>query len=139
MESEIVWLPDFKIAGIKQANSPVDGKNVCMCPIQVISSSNQNAWTSLKQPQSFRIETQDSSQRDHGAVPTSFPNIGRRKANERLADDKIGEELAPDATVWELYQEEANEFDSELANGRGNNLDMMLLFVSQFSLVVHPL
>lgn len=42
----------------------------------------------------------------------------------------IGKELAPDATIWELYQEEAKDHDSELVNGRNQNLDMMLLFVS---------
>lgn len=47
-----------------------------------------------------------------------------------MAEDKPGEELAGDATVWKLYLEEAAEHDEELVKGRYESLDVLLLFVS---------
>jgi hypothetical protein len=46
-----------------------------------------------------------------------------------MAADKPGQELAPDATIWRLYLEEADEHDQELVKGRHASLDMLLLFV----------
>ena len=54
----------------------------------------------------------------------------RIKPHERLAADKIGEELAPDAGIWQIYLDEAKEYDDELVTGRDENLNTMLLFVS---------
>lgn len=49
-----------------------------------------------------------------------------------MAEDTFGEELAPDATIWKLYVEEAIAQDQELVNAQNKNLDVMLLFVSAF-------
>ena len=40
-----------------------------------------------------------------------------------------GRELAPEASVWQLYVEEAKEYDNELVKSENDNLDLMLLFV----------
>ena len=65
------------------------------------------------------------------ATSTQIPlEFNRTKPHERLATDRIGEELAPDAGIWQIYLEEAKEHDDELVNGKNSNLDMMLLFVS---------
>ncbi|KAF8598459.1 hypothetical protein BDV93DRAFT_423609, partial [Ceratobasidium sp. AG-I] len=47
--------------------------------------------------------------------------------------DNIGEELAPDAGIWQLYLDEAKEHDDELVESQNKNLDMMLLFAALFS------
>ncbi|KAG9094283.1 hypothetical protein FRC07_011330, partial [Ceratobasidium sp. 392] len=39
----------------------------------------------------------------------------RPEAYERMAADKLGQELAHDATIWKLHLEEADEHDQELA------------------------
>ncbi|QRV93623.1 transmembrane protein [Ceratobasidium sp. AG-Ba] len=53
-----------------------------------------------------------------------------------MASDSPGEELAPDATIWKLYLEEAAEHDQELVDGRHKSLDMLLLFAALFSAVL---
>ncbi|KAF8593137.1 hypothetical protein BDV93DRAFT_419709, partial [Ceratobasidium sp. AG-I] len=50
--------------------------------------------------------------------------------------DKIGEELAPDAGIWQLYLDEAKEHDDELVDVKNKNLDMMLLFAALFSAIL---
>lgn len=72
-----------------------------------------------------------SSQATAPAAPNQ-PSTGfsRPKPHERLAADKIGEELAPDAGIWQIYLDEAKEHDDELVDSKNENLDMMLLFVS---------
>ncbi|QRW23909.1 U3 small nucleolar RNA-associated protein 10 [Rhizoctonia solani] len=55
---------------------------------------------------------------------------------DRLATDRIGEELNPDACIWRLYAEEAKEYDGEMAYERNKNLDTMLLFATLFSAIV---
>ncbi|KAF8596117.1 hypothetical protein BDV93DRAFT_410574, partial [Ceratobasidium sp. AG-I] len=50
--------------------------------------------------------------------------------------DKIGEELAPDAGIWQLYLDEAKEHDDELVDVRNKNLDMMLLLAALFSAIL---
>ncbi|KAF8601845.1 hypothetical protein BDV93DRAFT_393317, partial [Ceratobasidium sp. AG-I] len=47
-----------------------------------------------------------------------------------------GEELAPDATIWQLYYDEAKEHDEELVKAQNDNLDMMLLFAALFSAIL---
>ncbi|KAG8737887.1 hypothetical protein FRC10_007558 [Ceratobasidium sp. 414] len=69
-------------------------------------------------------------------VSVGHPSSFRSKPYERLAADKPGEELAPDAGIWQLYVEEANEHDNELVKEKNNNLDMMLLFAGLFSAVL---
>ncbi|KAG8741084.1 hypothetical protein FRC10_003324 [Ceratobasidium sp. 414] len=53
-----------------------------------------------------------------------------------MSEDILGEELAPDATIWKLYVEEATEQDQELANLQNKNLDLMLLFAALFSAIL---
>ncbi|KAG8715239.1 hypothetical protein FRC08_010803 [Ceratobasidium sp. 394] len=53
-----------------------------------------------------------------------------------MSEDTLGEELAPDATIWKLYVEEATEQDQELANLQNKNLDLMLLFAALFSAIL---
>ncbi|KAG9078769.1 hypothetical protein FRC06_008179, partial [Ceratobasidium sp. 370] len=60
----------------------------------------------------------------------------RTNPYERLAADKPGEELVPDAGVWQLYVEEANEHDNELVKGKNDNIDVMLLFAALFSAIL---
>ncbi|KAG9125465.1 hypothetical protein FRC07_007485 [Ceratobasidium sp. 392] len=58
------------------------------------------------------------------------------KPFERLAADKPGEELAPGGVIWQMYVEEAKEYDSELVETENNNIDMMLLFAALFSAIL---
>ncbi|KAG9107235.1 hypothetical protein FRC07_008664, partial [Ceratobasidium sp. 392] len=53
-----------------------------------------------------------------------------------MSEDVFGEELAPDATIWKLYVEEATEQDQELANLQNKNIDLMLLFAALFSAIL---
>ncbi|KAF8593753.1 hypothetical protein BDV93DRAFT_460397, partial [Ceratobasidium sp. AG-I] len=66
------------------------------------------------------------------------PSLGssHSKPHERLAADKIGEELAPDAGIWQVYLDEAKEQDDEMVDGKNKNLDMMLLFATLFSTIL---
>ncbi|KAF8601832.1 hypothetical protein BDV93DRAFT_398738, partial [Ceratobasidium sp. AG-I] len=50
--------------------------------------------------------------------------------------ETIGEDLAPDAGIWQLYLDEAKEHDEELVKGQNGNLDMMLLFAALFSAIL---
>ncbi|KAG8699193.1 hypothetical protein FRC09_006769 [Ceratobasidium sp. 395] len=58
------------------------------------------------------------------------------KPYERIASEKPGEELAPDAAIWEMYVEEAREQDKELVDDKNGNLDQMLLFATLFSAIL---
>ncbi|QRV96306.1 hypothetical protein RhiJN_24324 [Ceratobasidium sp. AG-Ba] len=71
-------------------------------------------------------------------MPTNQIPLGttRLPAYQRLANEVPGRELAPEATVWEMYVEEAKEHDSELFRGENDNLDMMLLFAALFSAIL---
>ncbi|KAG8710806.1 hypothetical protein FRC08_016688 [Ceratobasidium sp. 394] len=60
----------------------------------------------------------------------------RPEAYERMATDKLGQELAHDAAIWKLYLEEADEHDQELVKGRHASLDMLLLFAALFSAIL---
>ncbi|KAB5588537.1 Transmembrane protein [Ceratobasidium theobromae] len=71
-------------------------------------------------------------------VPPDEPPLDARPREtvELMAEDKPGEELAGDATVWKLYLEEAAEHDEELVKGRYESLDVLLLFASLFSVIL---
>ncbi|CAE6496528.1 unnamed protein product [Rhizoctonia solani] len=60
----------------------------------------------------------------------------RRWQFEPMAADRFGEELAPDATIWSVYLEEAQEYDQELVQGRLRSLDTLLLFAALFSAIL---
>ncbi|KAF8604489.1 hypothetical protein BDV93DRAFT_491675 [Ceratobasidium sp. AG-I] len=64
------------------------------------------------------------------------PGFSHPKPQERLATDKIGEELAPDAGIWKIYLDEAKEQDDELVDSKNKNLDMMLLFATLYSAIL---
>ncbi|KAH7311173.1 hypothetical protein B0J17DRAFT_585511, partial [Rhizoctonia solani] len=55
---------------------------------------------------------------------------------DKLASDRIGEELNRNATIWKLYTEEAKEYDIEFTRERNENLNNMLLFATLFSAIV---
>ncbi|KDN35021.1 hypothetical protein RSAG8_11932, partial [Rhizoctonia solani AG-8 WAC10335] len=55
---------------------------------------------------------------------------------DRLASDKIGEELNPKACIWKLYAEEAKEYDAKVNQEQNGNLNNMLLFATLFSVIV---
>ncbi|CAE6493361.1 unnamed protein product [Rhizoctonia solani] len=55
---------------------------------------------------------------------------------DKLASDRIGEELNPNATIWKMYTEEAREYDTEFTRERNENLNNMLLFATLFSAIV---
>ena len=50
-----------------------------------------------------------------------------------MAADRFGEELGPDAAIWTIYLDEAQEYDQELVKGRQQSLDTLLLFVGFFN------
>lgn len=54
--------------------------------------------------------------------------------HENSAREKVGEELRPEADIWQMYRETAKEYDEELVKGQSDNLDMMLLFVSDYDM-----
>ncbi|KAG9120588.1 hypothetical protein FRC07_003861, partial [Ceratobasidium sp. 392] len=62
--------------------------------------------------------------------------IAHLKPYERLTADKPGEELAPDAGIWQLYVDEASDHDAELVKEKNDNLDVMLLFAALFSAIL---
>ncbi|CAE6439803.1 unnamed protein product [Rhizoctonia solani] len=72
--------------------------------------------------------------------PNQSANHSRFKPGEPFRDllsaDKPGEELSPDATVWKLYRDEAEEYDQELVKGRHASLDVLLLFAALFSAIL---
>lgn len=75
--------------------------------------------------------TTTSDQNPARSTPNQ-PSLGPgcSKPHERLAADRIGEELAPDARIWKIYLDEVKEHNDELVDVKNKNLDMMLLFVS---------
>ncbi|QRW10016.1 E3 ubiquitin-protein ligase listerin [Ceratobasidium sp. AG-Ba] len=65
-----------------------------------------------------------------------FGNPNANGYERDLSTDKIGEELSPEASIWKIYLNEADEYDQELVQGWNSNLDMLLLFAALFSAVV---
>ncbi|KAH7311176.1 hypothetical protein B0J17DRAFT_382027, partial [Rhizoctonia solani] len=72
---------------------------------------------------------QNEPEQDRGA-------FYQRLNYEKLASDRIGEELNPNASIWKLYAEEAKEYDIEFTRERNENLNNMLLFATLFSAIV---
>ncbi|KAG8694358.1 hypothetical protein FRC08_008544 [Ceratobasidium sp. 394] len=95
-------------------------------PIPRLASHNHSRTAASKpapaQPNVFRDQ------------PSIF--LTRPKPFDRLAADKPGEELAPDAGIWQLYVDEAKEHDNELVESKNKNLDVMLLFATLFSAIL---
>ncbi|QRV96751.1 alanyl-tRNA synthetase [Ceratobasidium sp. AG-Ba] len=110
-EIEDVWLSDLKIVGLKLTQD--FGKGL-----------NNPPSNGTEQP-NFHSNTEN----------TTFTAV-RPKPIDRLAADKPGEELAPDAGIWQLYVEEATEHDNDLVKEKNGNLDVMLLFAALFSAIL---
>ncbi|KAG8701644.1 hypothetical protein FRC11_012007, partial [Ceratobasidium sp. 423] len=66
-------------------------------------------------------------------VPYGFKH---RRAFDPMAADRFGEELAPDAAIWSVYLDEAEEHDNELVQSRQESLDTLLLFAALFSAIL---
>ncbi|CAE6348796.1 hypothetical protein BN14_05683 [Rhizoctonia solani AG-1 IB] len=52
-----------------------------------------------------------------------------------MRTDKPGEELSDNAAIWDLYLEEAQDYDNELVKGRQASLDTLLIFAALFSAI----
>ncbi|KAF8915652.1 hypothetical protein CPB85DRAFT_1217395, partial [Mucidula mucida] len=55
---------------------------------------------------------------------------------KRLPEDPYGEETAPDARIWRVYNEEAAAYDTVYVGQARDGLDVMLVFAGLFSAVV---
>ncbi|KAK0457179.1 uncharacterized protein EV420DRAFT_1215411, partial [Desarmillaria tabescens] len=55
---------------------------------------------------------------------------------QKFPEDKRYEELGPIARVWRTYLEECARFDTEMAEGWRDGLDVLLVFAGLFSAVV---
>ncbi|KAG8771138.1 hypothetical protein FRC12_003823 [Ceratobasidium sp. 428] len=97
-------------------------ENIRLAPINVAQSKAPD--TSQNPPAPQVISTQTS---------TAAPRV---PAYQRLARETPGRELAPEASIWQLYVEEAKEHDGELMEGENKNLDLMLLFAALFSAIL---
>ncbi|KAG9099253.1 hypothetical protein FS749_001717 [Ceratobasidium sp. UAMH 11750] len=111
LQTEKILLSTLKVAGIK----PAKERN---CAVNETASEPPAAPPPLASVEQPKL-----------AAPRVNPY-------ERLAADRPGEELAPDAGIWQLYVEEANEHDNELVKGKNDNLDVMLLFAALFSAIL---
>ncbi|KAF8595973.1 hypothetical protein BDV93DRAFT_455771, partial [Ceratobasidium sp. AG-I] len=78
----------------------------------------------------------ESGGRGQGTYNAASSGSGRSNLHERFPIENIGEELRPNAAIWQMYREEAQEHDEELVNGQNQNLDTMLLFAALFSAVL---
>ncbi|CAE6443462.1 unnamed protein product [Rhizoctonia solani] len=56
--------------------------------------------------------------------------------HDKLASDRYGEELDPEACIWRMYAEEAKEQDAESVREKNENLNNLLLFATLFSAIV---
>ncbi|QRW11501.1 DNA-directed RNA polymerase subunit beta' [Ceratobasidium sp. AG-Ba] len=111
-----IWLPDLKVAGLKTFRDSEP-------------TTNDTARGPVPQAQS---QSQSQASNEPGTGSTA----ARPKPYDRLTADKPGEELAPDAGIWQLYVEEATEYDNELVREKNGNLDVMLLFAALFSAIL---
>ena len=69
-----------------------------------------------------------------GHHQASFQNVANDDYEARLPEDKYGEETAPNARVWRVYNEEAAEYDTVMVGQDRDGLDVMLVFVSRCGL-----
>ncbi|KEP47895.1 putative transmembrane protein [Rhizoctonia solani 123E] len=60
----------------------------------------------------------------------------RPRVFDQMASDRLGEELAHDAAIWNIYLDEAQDQDRELVDGRQRSLDTLLLFAALFSAIL---
>ncbi|QRV96752.1 DNA-directed RNA polymerase subunit beta' [Ceratobasidium sp. AG-Ba] len=116
-----IWLTELKVAGLKTFR---DSEPTTTDPLQTARGPVPQA-----QSQS-QLQSQASNEPGIGST------AARPKPYDRLTADKPGEELAPDAGIWQLYVEEATEYDNELVREKNGNLDVMLLFAALFSAIL---
>ncbi|KAG9121745.1 hypothetical protein FRC07_002166, partial [Ceratobasidium sp. 392] len=125
VKTQAVRLSRFKFAGLRP---PRDlESNVSRDPPQ----KAENTFPTIE-PQNPRSPSAKSCTASHQSPSTA----AGLKPYERIAAEKPGEELAPDAVIWEMYVEEAKEQDAELVGGKNGNLDQMLLFATLFSAIL---
>ncbi|KAH8831812.1 hypothetical protein DL96DRAFT_1524757, partial [Flagelloscypha sp. PMI_526] len=58
---------------------------------------------------------------------------------EKYPEDAPGQELGPDARVFKVYNEVAEEYDRDMIRGFRDTLDSLLIFASLFSAVITTL
>ena len=68
----------------------------------------------------------------HCAEPT-VPVRG--EANSAYPTDEPGEEMSELSRVWRIYVDEAAKFDASLTEGCNRGIDVLLVFVSTYSVV----
>ncbi|KAG6901207.1 hypothetical protein C0995_015400 [Termitomyces sp. Mi166 len=76
----------------------------------------------------------------HASGPTTFgtANIGGRNYDytKIYSPDKQGEEAKENARVWNVYLDEAENYDADMIQGFRNIIDGLLVFAALFSAVV---
>ncbi|EUC55386.1 transmembrane protein, putative, partial [Rhizoctonia solani AG-3 Rhs1AP] len=71
----------------------------------------------------------------YGGNSTPY-DFRRPRVFDQMASDRLGEELAHDAAIWNIYLDEAQDQDRELVDGRQRSLDTLLLFAALFSAIL---
>ncbi|KAG9121539.1 hypothetical protein FRC07_002455, partial [Ceratobasidium sp. 392] len=137
------WLSHLKFAGLKLPRDPDSDAAVSIRKASSLKLCHFNFQYDLPaqvtENSSPAIEPpnpRSSSASPYTCVQQSLPAASGLKPYERIAAEKPGEELAPDAAIWEMYVEEAKEQDNELVSGKNGNLDQMLLFAALFSAIL---
>ncbi|KAG6876849.1 hypothetical protein C0992_011549 [Termitomyces sp. T32_za158] len=65
-----------------------------------------------------------------GSPHLSFPGGRNYDYTKTYSPEKPGEELKDNARVWNVYLDEANEYDMDIIQGFRNIIDGLLVFVS---------
>jgi hypothetical protein len=132
-ETEFVWLSHLKFANLRAVPDPASKKDVSNLSAILHHVLRLNILCMQYKP------WQDIGAKPNlTQLPTTSVSTAKPKPHERLANDKPGEELAPDAGIWQLYLDEARDYDNELVEGKNKNLDTMLLFVCTLPIVSAP-
>ncbi|CAE6502686.1 unnamed protein product [Rhizoctonia solani] len=101
-----------------------------------IKASKQSAHV-MRAALKFLEETsKDGSRTKSRSGKEALGGFKRPKVFEEMAAEKLGKEMTPDATIWELYVDEAKEYDEELVNTHQGSLDNLLLFAGLFSAIL---
>lgn len=80
------------------------------------------------------FQMQDLRKRDgmraYDCIRSHLNAILDGKQNEETSHDAIYEETSPNATVWQTYMRESSKIDIRMVGECGENLDVLLVFVS---------
>ncbi|KAG8792876.1 hypothetical protein FRC12_004604 [Ceratobasidium sp. 428] len=118
VKSQEFWVSHLKFARLKAPHDSEPG---------VPGTQNRPPGTQLQDSANASSSTFGGQSSSTNTAPKPY---------ERIAADRPGQELAPDAAIWQMYVEEAQEHDSELVDSKNKNLDMMLLFATLFSAIL---